>query len=122
MTGSRLFSSGVQARALDELHHDVLQSVGGPAELERLDHARVLQIDGDFTFGRFLESLEAGLEVLHLLVVGDLQSDDLVVLAIPSHVELGHRARNGFAQDLKPLADIDPVTLEHGLRIDRIGP
>ena len=50
-----------------------------------------------------------------LRLIQNLQADDLVGLAIAGHVEIRHRARNRFAQDLVPAGDIDLAAFEKRL-------
>ena len=106
----------VEPRALDELHHDVLQPVIGHPVLVGFHDQRVMKRGRDFSLGGLLQPFETGLKRRPFLAVGDFQADDLVRLAVPRHVELGHGPRDGLAQNLEPLAHVDAVALEHGLK------
>ena len=58
----------MQTWSHQELHYDVAESFAGHAMLESFDNTRMLQRDRDFAFSRFVEPLEASLELAKFLL------------------------------------------------------
>ena len=105
----------VQARSIKELHHQELLTLAGHAISQGSHDPGVIEQHGNLALRRLIKPPESHFKLLGLLLVEDFESDDLVGLAVASLVEIGHRARNGIAQDLVPLGNVDLATVEDRL-------
>src|SRR5262245_26425014 len=68
----------VQARPVEELHHDELLVVCRYSVAVRHDNPRMLKLGSDFAFGGLIQSFETGLQLVSLPLVKNLQANDLL--------------------------------------------
>ncbi len=98
-----------QADALDQLHYQILLAAVRAAMFQGPDDIRVVQLAGDFAFGRFDAIRKTGFEAESFFEVQHLESDNAAHVLVDGPPDLRHAPIPKAADEVEPLRKVGLV-------------